>query len=134
MNWWVVMKRCREDKMVEVKTKGQLNCNMVFRWRKIFFKMAGKNLKCQNHRIAKYHRIKNTCLAYIRYLVDRSVDNWRYVFTLLTMLCYIVFILFQWLKDQSTCLLWVFRWPAFIIQVVFHAKNTYNLPNGDDSK
>ena len=47
------MKRYREDKMVEAKTKGQLNCKMVFRLRNIFFKMAGKNLKCQNLRIAE---------------------------------------------------------------------------------
>ena len=46
----------------------------------------------------------------------------------------VLFILFEGLQIQSICLLWVFK-PSFIhYSSFFHAKNTYNLPNGDDSK
>ena len=68
------MKKYREDKIVAVKTKGQPNFKMIFRLR-IIFKMAGKNLKCQNLRIVEYHRIKKIYLVYIHHIVDRSVKT-----------------------------------------------------------
>ena len=45
-----------------------------------------------------------------------------------------LFILFQGLRIQSSCLLWAFRWLGFTITAVFHAKEAYNLSFGDHSK
>ena len=45
-----------------------------------------------------------------------------------------MFILFQGLRIQSFFfLLWVFRWPGFTITSSFHAKNSYDLSNDNDS-